>query len=419
MDLCHLKHSEKSQAWWKYKGRVVFRGDQVRDEAGFYAVFSEQGTSASQMAAAKFLDALGRMPGNSGEDSDAIGAYTQVSLREGWKLLGRSSGAYVETWISLPPSRRPKDGSWNGIEDPVCKLRLNLYGHPLAGLLWEKHCQAAVFKHGFTKVQGWECLYKNPTQQLFLSIYVDDFKMAGNANNISPMWAKLKQDLALEDPVPFNDATYLGCTQKSSPVCQKTVEDKKELFDRLLKVDRKLEKLPEQQEPRAKAKAKAKAKAAAKPKPKAKAKQDSNRRKQNMADGNVAHQSGSGRTETSRTRVKAYHYDMSGHAERCVAKYEELANVKAEDLKQVATPCIDDHIIPPEDFEAKGELSNVAARIVLTVLFLARTGRPDLLWTVNTLARETTRWNVACDKRLHRLISYIIALSAMLRMIVG
>jgi len=98
---------------------------------------------------------------------------------------------------------------------------------------------------------------------------------------------------------------------------------------------------------------------------------------------------------------------MSGHAERCVAKYEELAGVKAEDLKQVATPCMDDHIIPPEDFEAKGELSNVAARIVLTVLFLARTGRPDLLWTVNTLARETTRWNVACDKRLHRLISYI------------
>ena len=29
------------------------------------------------------------------------------------------------------------------------------------------------------------------------------------------------------------------------------------------------------------------------------------------------------------------------------------------------------------------------------------------MYAVNALAREVTRWNVACDKRLHRLISYI------------
>ena len=60
MDLCHEKHSEQAEAMRRYKGRVVFRGDQVRDEDGFYAVFSEQGTSASHMAAAKFLDAIAR-----------------------------------------------------------------------------------------------------------------------------------------------------------------------------------------------------------------------------------------------------------------------------------------------------------------------------------------------------------------------
>ena len=234
--------------------------------------------------------------------------------------------------------------------------------------------------------------------------------MAGKAENISPMWAKFKQDLSLEEPVPFNNATYLGCTQKDSPVCQKTVQDKKELFDRLLKVDHKLEQQPSQAEPKAKAKAKAKSKAAAKPKPKAKAKKPSNNSESSLRPRDnlqLTATSSTSQAEPSKQRVKAYHYDMSGHAERCVAKYEELAGVKAEDLKQVATPCIDDHIIPPEDFEAKGELSHVAARIVLTVLFLARTGRPDLLWTVNTLARETTRWNVACDKRLNRLIGYI------------
>ena len=37
----------------KYKGRVVLRGDIVKDDSGFYAVFTEQCSSASQMTAAK------------------------------------------------------------------------------------------------------------------------------------------------------------------------------------------------------------------------------------------------------------------------------------------------------------------------------------------------------------------------------
>ena len=71
MELVHKKHAELSKEYWEYKGRVVFRGDCVRDETGFYAVFSEQGTSSSRLEAAKFMDAIARMPGNDGEDSDA------------------------------------------------------------------------------------------------------------------------------------------------------------------------------------------------------------------------------------------------------------------------------------------------------------------------------------------------------------
>ena len=40
-------------------------------------------------------------------------------------------------------------------------------------------------------------------------------------------------------------------------------------------------------------------------------------------------------------------------------------------------------------------------------LYLARIGRPDILWSVNELARAVTKWTKACDKRLNRLISYI------------
>ena len=98
---------------------------------------------------------------------------------------------------------------------------------------------------------------------------------------------------------------------------------------------------------------------------------------------------------------------MTGSAASCVDRYLELSGFKRESLKQVATPCIDDHLIDPKDFETKGELTAVAAKMVLKALYLARLARPDLLWTVNTLAREVTKWTVACDKRIHRLMSYI------------
>ena len=52
MDLCHLKNSELEPKFQKYKGRVVLRGDIVKDGSGSHAVFTEQGSSASLMTAA-------------------------------------------------------------------------------------------------------------------------------------------------------------------------------------------------------------------------------------------------------------------------------------------------------------------------------------------------------------------------------
>ena len=53
MDICLLKNAELEAKHQKYKGRVVLRGDIVKDDSGSYAVFTEQGSSASQMTAAK------------------------------------------------------------------------------------------------------------------------------------------------------------------------------------------------------------------------------------------------------------------------------------------------------------------------------------------------------------------------------
>ena len=99
--LCHEKHSEMCLADPEYKGRVVFRGDIVRDSDGHYAVFSEQGTSSSHMAATKLLDAIARLPDCDGEDSDAMSAYTQVKLNEIDKFRGKGH-ELVDAWVSLP-----------------------------------------------------------------------------------------------------------------------------------------------------------------------------------------------------------------------------------------------------------------------------------------------------------------------------
>ena len=53
MDICHLKNAELEAKHQKYKGRIVLRGVFVKDDSGSYAVFTEQGSSASQMTAAK------------------------------------------------------------------------------------------------------------------------------------------------------------------------------------------------------------------------------------------------------------------------------------------------------------------------------------------------------------------------------
>ena len=82
MDLCHLKNSELEPQYQKFKGRVVLRGDTVKDDSGSYAVFTEQGSSAFQMTAAKVMDIISRLPGCSGQAADAVSAYTQVKMED-------------------------------------------------------------------------------------------------------------------------------------------------------------------------------------------------------------------------------------------------------------------------------------------------------------------------------------------------
>ena len=86
MDICHLKNSELEPQYPKYKGRAVLRSDIVKDDSGSYAVFTEQGSSASQMTAAKVMDIISRLPGWAGRAADAVSACTP---RAKWNMHQR------------------------------------------------------------------------------------------------------------------------------------------------------------------------------------------------------------------------------------------------------------------------------------------------------------------------------------------
>ena len=96
--------------------------------------------------------------------------------------------------------------------DPVCSLERTLYEHPLCGSQWENYCiDIAVNKCGFVSIPGWECLFYRPEKRTLLSIYVDDFKIAGPCNSVGDCWSMLGKYFAFDNPEPFG--RYLGCDQ--------------------------------------------------------------------------------------------------------------------------------------------------------------------------------------------------------------
>ena len=54
-------------------------------------MFTEQGSSASQMTAAQIMDIISRLPGCDGQAADAVSAYTQVKMEDAHKLFQKNS----------------------------------------------------------------------------------------------------------------------------------------------------------------------------------------------------------------------------------------------------------------------------------------------------------------------------------------
>ena len=164
--ICTEKGSElpKGDPNRKFKGRVVFQGNNVRDQNYDWAVFQELSSCPATIEASKAADCYGCFEGNDVMQADAEQAYIQAELRG------------TETWVELPKEEWPK--SWSGMLRPVCPLKLALYSHPDAGGHWEAHCESHLSSDGVQRIPDWHSTFWHPDLKLLLIVYVDDFKLS-------------------------------------------------------------------------------------------------------------------------------------------------------------------------------------------------------------------------------------------------
>ena len=131
----------------KYRGRVVLRGDIVKDDSGSYAVFTEQGSSSSQMTAAKVVDVIARRPGCAGQAADAVSAYTGINERR--SEIAEQSRVLMSTTTEV----------WANIQDPLVLLERKSVWSPTRRPLVGETNGKVPLGLGWEKVLNGECLF--------------------------------------------------------------------------------------------------------------------------------------------------------------------------------------------------------------------------------------------------------------------
>ena len=74
--------------------------------------------------------------------------------------------------------------------------------------------------------------------------------------------------------------------------------------------------------------------------------------------------------------------------------WRDIANWQTKQLNsytKLELHAFDDHLVKEKEMGSVGELSKVCSQIVVRSLYLARIGRPDILWSVNIFARAVTK----------------------------
>ena len=335
MDICHLKNAELETKHQKNKGRVVLRGDIVKDDSGSYAVFTEQGSSASQITAAKVMDIISRLPGCSGQAADAVsGLYPGQNGRcskiiENFKI---GMSRYLDT--STENTNGPNHGQ-------VLKTQWFFLSEICTVILLQDYCgkgnsRKFYWSTVWRKFQIGN-IFRKQRKRAFLVCVCGRFKN-WLGRKIDRMWKVLMEDVDLSEPTSSLDHVYLGCAQRKCQTSKDIVDNCRNMFEFQISAGA-TEKLPH--------------------------------------------------SEKLGANISSWSYDIEGHGKKCVERHCELANRTTQQLYEVPTPCMDDHQFKEKGMGFVGELSKVCSKIVLKCLYLARIELVTNVWHVWSLTVNT------------------------------
>ena len=95
-------------------------------------------------------------PAGSPKNTSGIICSYSGQMEDASTLVKIPKSECPDIWIRLLELKLPK--SLSSMEDPIVPLERNLYGHPLAGLLWERQFEKILLRFGWEKDSNWECL---------------------------------------------------------------------------------------------------------------------------------------------------------------------------------------------------------------------------------------------------------------------
>ena len=186
MTILSVKHWE-TPALRKLKARIVFRGDDIRDNEGNLAVLLESKVNPTGMAGINANLAYGSLPGHKTTQSDVVRAYLQSWL-----------GTKVPTWVELSPELVPDE--FKHIKRPCVRLWRSLYGHPEAGHHWDMRFREVMTYFDAKHIDTFQSNFWIPKYKLLLSLYVDDVVVSGPSSQHKLFWDEMQRHLELDEP---------------------------------------------------------------------------------------------------------------------------------------------------------------------------------------------------------------------------
>ncbi len=88
------------------------------------------------------------------------------------------------------------------------RVKLGLYGQTDAWGYWEQHCETHLLSVGFIPISEWRSCFWHPELQLFLVVYVDDFKLSGPEGNLAKGWVLIQ--MGIDTDTPHVMSLFLG-----------------------------------------------------------------------------------------------------------------------------------------------------------------------------------------------------------------